>query len=314
MLTTSLSDLVLRLMASAIDSSVADHQGRMVGFLRDLIPFDAAWWGWSNFTRGRVTIVKSSTHALSRSFESAVRAIAHVDPFVRRGRNLPVYAMQLSPGLAQVDPAFRSFCVAYRLNAILNGHCRLGEGSTFNFFMSLYRHEGAAFTQEEVTDFRMILRHLEQSLSLSLRSEIRARAPQGGEAAVVDNAGELVRASRGFQPALEAEGLSQRAITALLRKLGAGATQWQGDSVVLQAEAYADDLVLIRMSRPGPWDQLAFQERRVTELYLSGLTMREIAATFRVSPHTIRNQLASVYRKTGTAGKLDLARLLAGER
>lgn len=311
MLATNLSDLVIGLMASAIDSSVADHQGRMVEFLRDLIPFDAAWWGWSNFSGGRVTIVKSTTHALPRGFDSAVRAVAQVDPFVHRGRNLPVYSMRLSPGTAQVHPAFCSFAEAYRLNAILNGHCRLGEGSSFNFFMSLYRHGGTAFSQEETTDFRMILRHLEQSLSLSLRTEIRARAPQGGEAAVVDSAGELVRASRGFLPALEAEGLAARARAALLRKLGSERRQWHGQHVVLQSEPYADELVLIRMAQPGLWGRLSAQERRVAELFVSGLTMREIAATFRVSPNTVRNQLASVYRKTGTAGKLDLARRLA---
>ena len=314
MLSTNLSDLVIGLMASAMESTVAEHQGRMVQFLRDVIPFDSAWWGWSNFSRGRVMIVKSTTHALPRSFESAVMAVGHVDPFVRRGRNLPVFSMSLGPATAQVDPAFRSFAEAYRLHSILNGHCRLGAGSSFNFFMSLYRQEGAAFSQEETTDFRIILRHLEQSLSLSLRAEIRARAPQGGEAAVVDSAGEMVRASRGFLPALAAEGLASGGQTALLRRLGAGQQKWRGQSVVLESEPYADDLMLIRMAKPGLWDCLAAQERRVAELFMSGVTMREIAATFRVSPHTVRNQLAAIYRKTGATGQLDLAQRLGATR
>ena len=123
MLSTNLSDLVIGLMASAMDSTVAEHQGRIVQFLQDLIPFDSAWWGWSNFSRGRVVIVKSTTHALPRSFESAVMAVGHVDPFVRRGRNLPVFSMSLGPATAQVDPAFRSFAEAFRLHSILNGHC-----------------------------------------------------------------------------------------------------------------------------------------------------------------------------------------------
>lgn len=313
MLTMNLSEMVIDLMASAMDSSVADHQGRMVEFLRDLIPFDAAWWGWSNFSRGRVSIVKSTTHALPRSFESAVLAVSHVDPFIRRARSASIFSLALTPGQAQLDPAFLAFAEAYKLNAILNGHCRLKGASSYHFFMSLYRHGGADFTPEESSDFRIILRHLEQSLSLSLRSEIRARTPLGGEAAVIDSSGELVRASRGFLPALEAEGLTSRAKTALLRKLGSGARQWRGEQVVLEAEPYADNLILIRTAQPGLWDRLGPQERRVAELVLSGLTMREVAATFRVSPHTVRNQLAAIYRKTGASGKLDLAqRLRAG--
>ncbi|MEH7828590.1 helix-turn-helix transcriptional regulator [Gemmobacter denitrificans] len=310
MLAHQLSDLVLRLMASAMESSVTEHQGRMVEFLRDAIPFDAAWWGWSNLSGGRLTIVRSTTHALPRSFESAVRAVMHIDPFVRHGRSLPVFSMTQDLATAVVDPAYRSFAEAFRLQAILNGHCRLGAGSSFNFFMSLYRHQGAVFSQAEAADFRIILRHLEQSLSLSLRAEIRARAPQGGEAAVVDHEGQLVRASRGFLPALAAEGLAPRSRAAVLRRLGVGQGQWQGQGVVLKSEPYAEDLTVIRMERPGLWDLLAPQERRVAELVLSGLTMREIAASHRVSPHTVRNQLATIYRKTGAAGKMDLARRL----
>ena len=78
----------------------------------------------------------------------------------------------------------------------------------------------------------------------------------------------------------------------------------------MTSEPYADDLSLIRLSKPGLWDRLANQERKVAELYLSGLTMTEIAASFRVSPHTVRNQISAIYRKTGASGKLDLSRRL----
>lgn len=58
-------------------------------------------------------------------------------------------------------------------------------------------------------------------------------------------------------------------------------------------------------------DRLSPRERKVAELYLSGLTMRQIATTNRVSPHTVRNQLAAIYRKIGVSGKLGLARALS---
>lgn len=305
-----LSDLVLRLTDSAMNSAVAEHQSRMVEFLQGITPFDMAWWGWSNFSRGRINLVRSVTHGLPRSFESAVRAVSHVDPFIRHGRNLPVFSMALSPADGPVSNEFRAFAAAYGLKSILNGHCRLREESKYNFFMSLYRREGPDFTLQEAGDFRIILLHLEQSLSLSLRAEIRGRAPSGGEAALLDSSAEIVRASRGFHPALVAEGLQPRRLTAILRRLSLQPGNWTGAEVTLTSEPYADDLSLIRLSKPGLWDRLANQERKVAELYLSGLTMTEIAASFRVSPHTVRNQISAIYRKTGASGKLDLSRRL----
>lgn len=306
-----LSELVLRLTASAMDSSAIVHQSRMVEFLRDMTPFHAAWWGWSSFSSGRIHLVRSVTHGLPRSFESAVRAVSHVDPFIRHGRNLPVFAMALSPYETNVSPEFRAFAAAFQLKAIMNGHCRLGEGSPYNFFMSLYRHDGPDFTPAEAADFRIILRHLEQSLSLSLRAEIRGRAPIGGEAALLDSDAQIVRASRGFLVALQAEGLQPRRQTAVMKRLSLQPSHWTGSSVTLTSEPYADDLALIRLSKPGLWDRLAQQERKVAELYLSGLTMAQIAASFRVSPHTVRNQISAIYRKTGASGKLDLSHRLA---
>lgn len=311
---SDLSALVIGLTASALDASPAEHQGRMVGLIGEITRFDAAWWGWSNFSGGRITLVNSGAHNLPRSFDSAVRAVSHVDPFIRHGRSLPVFSMALVPEHDDVAPEFSRFAQAFGLRAILNGHCRLGGSSGYNFFMSLYRYDESIFTAEEVADFRIILRHLEQSLSLSLRAEIRARAPQGGEAALIDSSGQLVRASRGFVALLQAEGLTPRRLSAILRRLGTEEGRWVGTSTALTSEPYVADLMLVRLVRSSVWNHLAQQERRVAELYLSGLTTREIATSFRVSPNTVRNQIAAIYRKTGTDGKLALARVLAPKR
>lgn len=305
------SNLILALTASAMEASPVEHQAKMIGSLDSVARFDAAWWGWSSFAGGRVRIVNSATHNLPRSFESAVRAVSSHDPFIRHGRSLPVFALALTPDEAPTAREFRSFAQAFGLTQMLNGHCRLGGSATYNFFMSLYRREpGPPFTAEEVADFRLILRHLEQSLSLSLRAEIRGRTPQGGEAALIDMESHVVRTSRGFFEALAAEGLTSRRQATILRKLAASGGEWVGSSVRLTAEPYGPDLLLLRLARPGVWDRLALQERRVAELYLTGLTSREVATAQRVSLSTVRNQIASIYRKTGADGKLALARLL----
>lgn len=306
-----LSELILKLTDSAIGSSSIDHQSKMVSLIREVVQFDAAWWGWSSFTGGRTMLVNSASYNLPRSFDAAVRAVSHIDPFIRRGRNLPLFSMWLAPSTATVAPEYKAFAKSYNLGAMLNGHCRLESASSFHFFMSLYRMDpSSTFNADEVDDFRIILRHLEQSLSVSFHSEIKASAPVGGEAAIVDADGQIVHATSGFAKAMANEKLGKRQRNAILGRLPEKTTHWIGRSVTLTAERYTQDLALVRLSRPGAWDVLSPREKKVAELYLSGMSMRAIAALNRVSPNTIRNQLASIYKKTSTKGKLALSRAL----
>lgn len=305
------SELVLKLTASATEAGPAEHQAHLVDLVKAVVRFDAAWWGWSCFANGRITLVNSASHNLPRSFESAVRAVSSIDPFIRHGRNLPVFSKALVPAREPVAPEFRAFAEAFGIGAMLNGHCRLDGSSAFNFFMSLYRQDPRhPFSDDEARSFRIILRHLEQSLSMSLRTDVRARAPRGGEAAIIARDGEIVRASRGFLAALAVEGLGARQQGNLLRRLAMPGMRHAGRAVVLASEAYAPELALVRLARPSRWDQLTPREREVATLYLSGLTMRQIAAANRVSAHTVRNQIAAIYRKTACDGKLALMRAL----
>lgn len=311
MQTADLSDLVLRLTTSAMDKAAADHQAQMADALRDITPFDAAWWGWSNFSGGQINLVRSVTQGLPGHFEEAVRPVLAVDPFIRHGRNLPVFSMAISSHQALIRPEWRDFAAEFGLKSTMNAHCRLSEGSSYNFFMSLYRFAGPDFSAEEIADFRIIIRHLEQSLSLALRGEMRRLTPLGGEAAVVDGAAQIVRATRGFRAALASEPLSPRRLKSVLTALAMGQARWSGAAISLTSAPYGSDLVLIRQSRPGLWDRLAPQETRVAELYLTGLTMADIALRLNVSPHTVRNQISSIYRKTGVRGKMELTQRLS---
>ena len=308
---TQLSELILKLTDSAIVSSSIDHQSKMVSLIREVVQFDAAWWGWSSFTGGRTRLVNSASYNLPRSFDAAVRAVSHIDPFIRRGRNLPLFSMQMSPSTASVAPEYKAFAKSYNVGAILNGHCRLESASSFHFFMSLYRTaESSIFNTDEVDDFRIILRHLEQSLSVSVRREIKATAPVGGEAAILDADGQIVHATSGFAKALATEKMGKRQRNTILGRLPEKTTHWIGQSVTLTTERYTQDLALVSLSQPGAWDVLAPREKKVAELYLAGMSMRAIAVANRVSPNTVRNQLASIYKKTSTKGKLALSQAL----
>ncbi|SDO34865.1 regulatory protein, luxR family [Lutimaribacter pacificus] len=305
------SDLVLRLNNSAVESSSRVHHNSLIEILSGLVRFDAAWWGWSNLAGGRTTLVSTATFGLSHGFESALRAVAHQDPLIRHGRSVAVYAKSIEASFPGLNKDFRNFLSAFDIGTILNGHCRLAGETDFNFFMSLYRRSGGArFTDEETSDFRVILRHLEQSLSLTLKAELRSLAPPGGEAALLGVNGEIVRATRNFRQALLDEVPTPAEAGALLVGMAGVERTWTGRNITLFSRHHMPGLMLLRLAPADLSSRLSVEERKVAELLLSGLSMRQISDRKEVSVNTIRNQVASIYRKTGASGKLHLARKL----
>lgn len=294
------SDLIFRLTNSAIDSRPEEHQRSQIEILKDFIQFDAAWWGWSNLSSGRNRLINTGVLGLPTSFESAVRAVLHQDPLVQYGRNLPVFAKTIDVENDELPNEFRQCLEVFQITSILNGHCRLQGKTQFNFFLSLYVRTGdRRFNGSETSDFRLILRHIEQNLSLSLRAELRALAPNGGEAAFVSVGGAVVRATRGFKDRLAEEGLHQNQMSELLAELSFDLERWRGKNLTLDASGYRRDLILVRLAPNVAFVKLSKEERIVADLLTQGFTMREIAMKKGVSHNTVRNQVASIYRKTG---------------
>ncbi|MBU2981844.1 LuxR C-terminal-related transcriptional regulator [Lentibacter algarum] len=298
------SDIVFRLTNSAIEARPGEHQRAQIEILRDAIKFDAAWWGWSNLSGGRNRLINTGTLGLPQSFESAVRAVLHLDPLVKHGRNLAVFGRTVDVENDDLPEDYKHCLEAFQIGSILNGHCRLQGETQFNFFLSLYtRSGGQKLSNDDTRDFRLILRHIEQNLSLSLRAELRSLAPENGEAAFVSVGGAIVRSTRGFLNQLEQNGLNRSQISEILADLSFGQRRWRGDKLLLDARAYRRDLILVRLAPHDVLAQLSKEERNVADLLALGHTMREIAQKREVSHNTVRNQVASIYRKTGVKNR-----------
>ena len=56
---------------------------------------------------------------------------------------------------------------------------------------------------------------------------------------------------------------------------------------------------------------LSTRERDVAQRYADGMTYRQIAGDLKIAPATVRNQIASIYRKLGVSNKPELIRSLA---
>lgn len=65
------------------------------------------------------------------------------------------------------------------------------------------------------------------------------------------------------------------------------------------------------VGKGGPWALTAAQERTMS-FVVRGLTNKEVAELLRISPNTVRNTLAEVFRKVGVTSRSELAYIVRG--
>lgn len=306
-----LSDFVIKLTKSATSNRFMTHQAKMISLTAELVKFRTAWWGWSYLDKQKIRIVNSFTHNLPRNFEAMWKRVAADDPFIKFGRKKNDYAKNINFLTDRSVPSIDEFGTHFRIGHVLNGHRKLSE-SGFNFFMSLYRYPGdEPYTSDEASSFEIVLRHLEQSLSVGLHFDMTLRSAENNGWALIDAEGQIAKASGSFLDQLSAEWPVAR-IQENFKKAGqslAGREDlWAGKQIVLKSRRFSKDLTLIDLHMQSGWDVLSNKERRVAELFSRGLTAREIATIENNSVNTIRNQISAVYKKLGVAGKAELAR------
>jgi DNA-binding CsgD family transcriptional regulator len=302
-----LSEFVLTLIDKANTHTPLRFQQFMIDLVRDVTVFDAAWWGWSLFRGGNISIVHTNLAGLPPEYEAAVRAQLFDDPFIRTGRSLKLFTKSLT--VDDLQPHFGALSREFNVTQMLNGHCNVREGP-FNFFMSLYRFgKSPAFSETETADFLAILRHLEQALSLSLQFDLSMRVDSHSEWALIDHGGELFLSSAGFHAALSATlPRGQRAQTRL-REIARQEKLSSRQGSDLSRQRYSNELWLVSIQPRNPWKLLSPKERVIAEMLTAGATSRAIADKLGASQNTVRNQTASIYRKMGVHNKVELARL-----
>lgn len=114
--------------------------------------------------------------------------------------------------------------------------------------------------------------------------------------------------SRHLGAAFRKTGIASRA--ELIRRTTEAAARAVEASADVEGPGDTPGEVGIARSHPGP-EALTNAEGDVARLVTEGLSNKEIAARRGVSPHTVANQLTSVYRKLGVQNRFQLVRRLA---
>jgi DNA-binding CsgD family transcriptional regulator len=181
--------------------------------------------------------------------------------------------------------------------------------------LSLYRSTtAAAFSESDQALLSLLLPQLvaarRRNMLYALQTPQCAAASDGGAYAICDAQGMLHRANEGFTGLMLLELPQWQGPWLPWREQLAAARQrrlsFKGNEVVVHARR-AEGLFHLRARRRTPLDELSPAELRVARELAGGASYKAAARHLGLSPSTVNNHAAIVYRKLGVHDKVALA-------
>jgi len=317
-----LHGVIAELYAGVFGDPFADFKQRSMERLRQVIPFDSGVWATgvrSTNTALSVTMVDQppevlADYALNWQEQDFVRAAAAASPGVafRNEDVMPVAdyhrtaiyrefsgpaGIEHALGTVQADPVTDIAELIFLFRADKQAVFSDGERELAQLVTP---HVAAAWRQ------RQIAHYYEAAVGGAL-------GRQAGRAeAVVDTDGLIYAADDQFSLALRRhfdDWVGPRVPAAVMAVFANadGLLTAGGLDFSLARGAYRHILSATPADRD---DRLTHAETRVARLFAEGLTHSQIAAQLGVSPSTIRNQIAAIYRKLDIHSKTELARIV----
>ena len=279
--------------------------------LRGLVRYDGALFGvgYGNAGQGREYVADHAAacrpHAKAQHFPIAAPALE----FSHHAKAWHVRELECATDLQ----ALYDFAQA-RHAQCLSMYAESPQKNRLPRWLVLYRSDSERFGAEDRMLLDIFGRHLMQAISINLYSALVDIEPMRTPRALafVNAVGAIEVADKRMTDLLKLEwpffndGNFPPHVVAALMKEGA----YRGKRIDI--EAFQKHGYMVCVARAVPLlKTLAPSELNVAHRFASGMTHKEIAAHLKVSPHTVRNQLAHVYQKLGVHGKAELARLLS---
>lgn len=315
------SQLLLKLHQGCREAEPGYFRSWALNELRDIVPFDTAFWASAKFDKvsGNAQIHSDHVEGLPSSFGQDYGAVAHLDPLLQRVRTLPdcCIAHSVSPR-ADCQTGFGVFAHRHRLNHSIS-MLMMDLVTRLDSWITLYRAESApAFSETEQVLYEQIVPHLIETWRANRLEHVhrlcQADARTVFSAAIVDRQLMLHPADDRFTSLLHMEWADWNgpAPPRPLRDLATGQSSdvFVGSAILASACALSDMRVLRVRAKNGR-DRLGTREREVAGLYASGHSYKRIAQELGLSPSTVSNQLSTIYDKLKISSKAQLASLLA---
>lgn len=216
------------------------------------------------------------------------------------------------PGLERL----RTFASTHRLRKALVYGSKPGRAREVQW-ISLYRNSGDDFTEEDASVVHALWDHVTRATALNMEQALSPAedANDAAARALVNARGVLKAVNTAMARllklewhAFDAPGLPVAVVNALV-----GTGTYRGRKIEIAANQKFGYMACTARALPVV-DGLARSELEVADRFAKGMTHSQIASHLKVSPNTVRNQLANVYQKLGIHSKVDLVRVMSGRR
>ena len=310
--------LLLELYRGASERPFEEFQEFAIRLVQPALRFESARWGAGSlepdgFKPGLVHLHNEPDESVASWEDVLAQDTIVPEVLARPGATVSAHVPSRYAGKDQAG--IRDYARKYRhQNILATAFVAPGRGSAE--WLSFYR--GGAddcFSEPERRACEQLTPHLLQALAINRNLHLgRLRQGQDGACfAMADPRGRLWHAEPAFLDLLAGEWPGWRA-PLLPRRLA--------ESLALRPnEAYAGKrcrigaallgkLLLLKARPRTPVDDLTPRELEIARAYGSGLSHREVAAQFNISPETVRHHLRAVFGKLGIGDKAELARFL----
>lgn len=302
----------------AVSTAVEDFPAQVVSHLHRWIDFDGAVFGFGGPADDTLKISSATVFGRDDAILHEYANVSHEDPVTAAFLNHPEHPICVDAGVTYVGTQRRSvarFARRHDLRHLLLFGDAPENGAPMRWIV-LYRGTDRAFSPQAVARLGAAWDHVSCSLDLNRAHTFRRPATNGlGRAlALLDADGSYQAADPRFHDlvALEWPQADSLRLPASALAAMASGDAFHGNVIAMSCRRLGAHLVC-EARRCSIARRLSPRELVVAHHFAGGLTHKEVARQVSSSPHTVRAQLAQVYRKLGVGDKSALARCLADE-
>jgi len=304
----ALSQTTLHLHRLSNNTALQHFQPSALEVIKDLVDFDAAWWGLVS----GMEVHNTFELALAGNYRSAWEKVKDLDTIAQEALanpdttvcyNLPAKAQRTDfDRFMQSNNIHSALCTV--VNFIHEQHFA---------YLSVYRRE-SSFTEKERQLMQAAVPHLTEAHYRTWINELASkRRPEPDMPAVcgiVDNRGLIYSCDSNFIGFLQNEWPKWRGPvlpSTLQDTLLDKSTVYRGK--ILRAECQqSDGFFIIKLRSRDHLADLTERERQTASAFASGATYKDVATELGISPTTVRHYLRNVYAKLHISTKADLVR------
>ncbi|MCO7223876.1 helix-turn-helix transcriptional regulator [Pleionea sp. CnH1-48] len=287
--------------------NVAEFRPWVLTALRQVMRFDAAFWGTGHFKNKEFHY--SEHYGLDEHFYRRFGDTLELNPVKDRAlANLdrPVIMSKVIPDQEFFQSSlYKQLYQPYGISRVLSTLHRETESGLYTLF-SLYRFAlDDDFNEAERTTMNRLTYHLMAASSHNYFLHL-GTIKSCCAAAICDSKGYYLETQAGFFDYLRASGVSneeQRLTLPLEEKTFYLMADWK---LVIKP---LGSLFQVMICSASPLDQLTSRESQIVDWIVRGLTFKEVAKELCVAPSTISNHLYRIYKKLNISSRGELARL-----